>query len=443
MPRKLPNWLDSYVEYTKETESAPIFHKWIGLSMIASALRKKTFLQLGRIKVFPNLYIVIVAEPGIARKSQAIAYGVDIMSEIDHLVMSADAITREALLDDLEASATVEQMTDGSEFTHSSLSIVSKEFESFLGQKKENTRMLVMLTDLYDAQELPWRYRTKRSGTNIIPSVFLSILAATTPESLASSLPSIAIGGGLTSRIIFVWAAKGGKKQPIPKFTVEMAETRNLLIRDLSVISRIIGKYVFDTTAKEKWISWYMKYEPKAKKRICKDPAFNGWYTRKPMFLLKMSMCLAAAESQKKVIYWDKIQYAIELLEEAEYAMGRTFSAVGRSEITAEVDLVKNIIQSHKVIEEKILMQMCWRDIDSTKFDNVIATAMRSGEVVRRFKGPAKAKGIWYFWSGTLAEQMRNIEKVAKSIAVSDPKKLADTVINFCLVEEATDGEIV
>jgi len=72
--------------------------------------------------------------------------------------------------------------------------------------------MLVLLTDLFDCEELPWKYRTKHSGSNVIPSVFLNLVAATTPDALASALPSTAIGGGLTSRIMFIWADKKYKK---------------------------------------------------------------------------------------------------------------------------------------------------------------------------------------------------------------------------------------
>ena len=64
--------------------------------------------------------------------------------------------------------------------------------------------MLVFLTDLFDCRELPWKYRTKGRGDNTIENLYLNLLAATTPDSLASSLPALAIGGGLTSRILFI-----------------------------------------------------------------------------------------------------------------------------------------------------------------------------------------------------------------------------------------------
>jgi alpha-L-fucosidase len=99
--RKLKNWLDSYMEYTADTEPAKVFHHWVGMSIMAAALRKKTYVKYGRLRYYPNLYVVLVAEPGVARKSQAINFGVEIMSQVPEIQMSADAITKEALLVDL------------------------------------------------------------------------------------------------------------------------------------------------------------------------------------------------------------------------------------------------------------------------------------------------------------------------------------------------------
>jgi hypothetical protein len=396
MSRKLKNWLDGYVEYTENTESAKIFHPWIGRSMIAAALRKKVWLHLGRIKVFPNLYIVLVAEPGIVRKSQSISYGVDILNEITNVELSADAITKEALLQDLEACANDEQMPNGDMFRHSSLSVISREFESFLGQKQENTKMLVLLTDLFDCQELPWKYRTKNSGTNTIPSVYLNILGATTPESLASTLPITAIGGGLTSRIIFIWGSKKNKKIPIPFLSPKLYERREALINDLTVISRIAGGYNFSSKCQTEWEHWYMRFDERSPSRLCKDPAFNGWYSRKPMFILKLAIINAAIRHSNLIIEWEDISQAILDIEEAEGAMSQTFIAVGRSDVSPEVNMVANIIEAEGSISEPSLLQRVWRDVDAKKFYNVIDTVIKRGVARRAYTGPSGEKEIWY-----------------------------------------------
>lgn len=397
--RLLSDWISAYEGYTENTESAAIFHKWTAISVIAAVLRRKVWFNFGRIQIFPNLYIVFVSEPGIARKTQAISFGEEILTEISGITLAADVTTVQALLDDIEESVTAHLMPNGENFSHASLTISSGEFESFLGDKKDNARMLVILTDLFDCKKKPFRTRTRHSGSNEIPNPYLNLLAATTPESLANSLPSTAIGGGLTSRIIFVWAEGKRRKVDVPE--KPPAQIKDNLVKDLAVISRITGSYSFSPAGRKWWADYYNRYEEADPKRICKDPAFRGWYSRKPLFILKLATILAAAKSSVMHIEPDILDCAVRTLEEAEATMTRTFTAVGRSTVTADVDMVRNIIQTHKVISENALLQMVWRDVDSKKFDTVIHTILRSGEIRRNYQGPKGEKGIFYYWVTT------------------------------------------
>jgi len=398
MSRLLPDWINAYMKFTENTEPARQFQLWTGLSLIASALRKKVKLELGRLSIYPNMYVVFVAEPGVARKSQAIDFGMPFLENVPEIIKSADATTPQAIMDDLEKCAGQEEvMPDGSTLHHSSLSIVSREFESFLGQKKENSKMLTLLTDLFDSKELPWVYRTKHSGSNKIPSPFLNMLAATTPESLASCLPSTAIGGGLTSRMIFVYAEKRSKKCAIPIKTEEVLALEDALTKDLWKIARMVGTYKFDDEAREKWVSWYNEYEELDINRICKDPSFNGWYSRKPTYILKVSQICAASVSDEFIMKWEYIERATQLVESIESGMGYVFRAIGKSVVASEVDMVTKLIRTHRKIKEEYLLSLIWRDIDASKFDIVINTILKQGIAKRDY---AK-DGIYYYWNET------------------------------------------
>ena len=391
--RVLPDFLDAYREYTAGTESARIFHDWVGISIISSALRKKVKLDLGMLTVFPNTYIVLVAEPGKARKSVSISYGKPILKVIEDIQISADSITREALLQDLELGVTRSPLPEGGELTHASLSIISAEFESFLGQKTENAKMLVLLTDLFDAPEEPWTYKTKNMGKNTIPSVFLNILGATTPDSLAMSLPAQAIGGGFTSRVLFIWADKKEKKVPIPRQTPRVIELRKKLQKDMHTISLITGSYLMTPECVEWWEDWYLKNEELDVNRLCTDTAFNGWYSRKPMMILRIGMICAASESNNLSLKPHHLERSLAKIEEVESGMGNAFRSVGKSSITSEVDTVMNIIGANGKISEKRLMKSVWRDMDAAKFTNVIDTILSTG---RANKIIGANSDVWY-----------------------------------------------
>ena len=392
------NWLDSYLRLMENTEPARLFDKWVGYSVIASALRRKVSLQLGRLVYYPNIYVVLVAEPGVARKTQAIKYGVNFLNTIPDIRLSADSSTKEAMTDDVESSGMDELLVDGTTLRHSSLNIISKEFESFLGQKKENTRMLTALTDLFDCPD-DWSSRTKHSGSNKIINPWVNLLAATTPDSLANSLPASAVGGGLTSRIMFIWADKKKKSVAIPAMTEEELKIKEMLEKDLYRISRLSGNYTMTAECMKKWIAWYDRFdEDESGDRVCPDKSFSGWYSRKPTYIIKISILRAAAESSKLVIEWKHIEKAIEEIREVEYLMGNAFKAIGKSEISGEVDTVLQIIRNAGKISEKELMTKIWRDIDATKFINVSDTLIKTGKVVRTYKGPDESTGVWY-WS--------------------------------------------
>jgi len=398
--RRLNNWIESYLEYTYDTEPPKRFHKWAALSAISAALRKKVWFKFGRLRIHPNLFVVFVSEPGVSRKTQAISYAEEILSEVSVIVTSADAITPQAMLEDLELAKTEEMTANGTVLTHNSLSIISGEFESFLGQKRDNTKMLVLLTDLYDCKIRPYRYRTKGAGSNVIDSPFLSLLAGTTPESLASALPSTAIGGGLTSRILFVWAEKKEKKVDVPESSPEIKELKKHLIYDLTTIARIMGAYTYSPESREWWRTWYNNYEELDSNRICKDPVFRGWYSRKPTLTLKLAVLLSAAKTNSLTVKVAEFEEALATIEDNEKGMQKAFAAVGRSEITPDVALVLQIIQRQGTILEKQLMSLVWRDIDAGKFDTVISTCIKIGSVSRQYKSPQGKPGIWYSWIG-------------------------------------------
>lgn len=257
--------------------------------------------------------------------------------------------------------------------------------------------MLVALTDLFDCPE-DWSSRTRHGVSNKIVRPWVNLLAATTPESLANSLPASAVGGGLTSRILFIWADKKKRPVAIPSLTEEEIKLAEKLNHDLYQISRMSGQYALTNDCVKRWTDWYNLYdEDESGDRICTDKSFGGWYSRKPTYILKIAMIRAASESNKLVLEWKHIVGAMEEIQMVERVMGNAFKAIGRSEISADVDSVWQIIKGRGWITEKELMNSVWRDIDNTKFQNVIETLIKTGKVKREFKGPKGESGnIWY-----------------------------------------------
>ena len=392
--RNCPDWIETFCEYVSDTETPRIFAKWSAISAIAGALRKKCWFKLGRHKTYPNLYIILVAPPG-GRKSVSLNYAKELLIEgIPDVVISSESNTRESLLQDLELSATDAIIEDRTAFRYSALTVMSKEFEIFLGQKKENAKMIVTLTDLFDCTDAVWKHRTKHSGNSTIPNVYLNLAGCTTPSSLASSFPTDAIGGGLTSRMLFIYCDKREKLVPVPEWTEKEAKYKKLLLSDIAIIGGLAGEYHFSDNSRKKYDEWYIS-QTKAP-RLCRDEAFSGWYERKPIFVQKLAVINQASQHSSFTIEWNIFEKAILLVEEVEETMALAFRGVGRSDITADVYMIYTIISSRSYISDQELLALTWRDVDAKKMDQIIPTLSRSGLIRVLTQSPIGESGYFY-----------------------------------------------
>lgn len=385
MRRLNKNWLDSYMQFTSNTESLPIFNRWVGLSAISAALQKKVNMKLGRLDIFANMYVVLVADPGVARKSQAISYMTKIVSKTDGKVnVSSTASTVPAMLDTLEESIQYVQLAGGNVLRHASLSVVSKEFEVFFNTGAN--RLLPILTDMFDCEYEPWTFRTKSYGNVTLPAVYLSILAATTPVSLTTCLSDLTIGGGLTSRIIFVCADKKSQRIAFPSWSSDLQMLQISLQQDLTDIAGMVGTYEFSKGAKDFWEYWYVNYDDSQSTRIERNAKFDGWYSRKSLHILKTAMCVAASESADFVMRMRHLETAIKYVEEVELTMGNIFKTEEVKETKAE-KLILEIVQKSQGITERQLLHSVWRDITREEFYDASRSLARRGLLSKRLEG--------------------------------------------------------
>ena len=89
LKRKLSNWIESFLQYTDNTEPPFLFRKWTAISCIASAMQRKCYVEWGTSLIFyPNLYVVLVG-PSATGKGTAMNPGLDLLCEIPAIRMSA------------------------------------------------------------------------------------------------------------------------------------------------------------------------------------------------------------------------------------------------------------------------------------------------------------------------------------------------------------------
>ena len=331
--RHLPDWIDGFMQLTENSEPPILFRKWTAISAIASALQRKVRIDWGTsLTFYPNLFVVLVG-PSATGKGTVMNFALDIMSKVPAIKMSAQATSLQALIRRLkETNLTDIDMVTGEQQFHSSMSIFSKEFTVFLGY--HNRELMAALCDWYDCDSR-WKYETISRKTEEIVGVWVTLFGGTTPESVKSAIPLEAIGGGLTSRIIFIYEEKRAKLVVLPTQTQRERDLQEMLTRDLEQISMWSGQFRYTENFASEWSDWCFNAD---KNPPFYDKKFDGYMGRRRGHLMKLCMILAASHGQNGLVLTaDDLGNANILLLEAEINMSSVFKGLGKSDISALV----------------------------------------------------------------------------------------------------------
>ncbi len=380
MARSLPDWLDGYIDFTSETEPPLSYHIWTALSIITGALQRKTYFKWGHSKIYPNMYVILVGPSGQTRKGEALNIGRDFVDNLG-IPMVSQSIIREALVRALGNSlCSFPDPDTGIMEWHCSSMCISDELSVFLGQK--HVKFLADLTDWYDSRDV-WTYETKHQGTDRLMGVCLNLLGATAPDWLPSILPQEAVGGGWTSRTIFVVEEYKGKVVVNPNIVGIDEKLRENLREDLEQIHLLTGEMKFDDKALDKYIEWYTIQEKGIKKGVfpVPDPKFAGYTARRATHIKKVCMALSASRGDDMIVTLKDFERGITILEAAEKKMSRAFGGLGRARFADVTNAVLRYIMARKTIRRSEILTRFMGDVDSWSLEQ-IQTVLEQMKVV-------------------------------------------------------------
>ena len=329
LKRKLPNWLDAFMQYTDNVETASIYRKWVGIMCISSALQRKVKVEWGvGLTFYPNFYIILVGKSATG-KGTAMRPGLNIISKIPNIRLCSQATSLQALISELKDNNLTDiDIKTGDQIYHSSMTVYSEEFTVFLGY--HNNELISTLCNWYDCDEV-WEYNTIKRSKEKIHGVWVNMIGGTTPDLIRSSLPPDSIGGGLTSRIIFVYAENPDKIITLPTETKEEKLLFEYLVEDLEKISLISGSFNWTESFMDEWDRWRRE---DAINPPFSDPKFDGYCGRRKVHLMKLAMIISASYGRNDLVLTkDDLDEASTILNEVEQKMGLTFRGVGKSDI--------------------------------------------------------------------------------------------------------------
>jgi len=374
MSRKNKDWLSGYLKFVEETEPPYTYKEWVGISVIASALRRKCYLKWGHDTLYPNMFVVLVGPPGKCRKGTAMGVGKAMLKEVG-IQLAADSITREGLIRELSKATKADPDSTGKNIVmHSSLTVYSPELTVFLGYN--NLNFLSILTDWFDCANT-WEYTTKNMGQDNIKGVWLNLIGATTPELIQSALPKDAIGGGFASRVIFVYEENKEKVVPFPLISPALAKLHRDLIEDLDAIASMHGEFSITPEFMSLYADWYMAH---SEKPPFNDLRFAGYNERRPTHLRKLCIILSASMRTDRIIDGEIFHRAISILDKVEMKMPMTFRGYGKSSMADVMANMMRTIATQGTVSKRTLLQLFYNDLEGERqLDLIIQTFVTMG----------------------------------------------------------------
>jgi len=381
MARILKNWIESYVEYASVSEAPRIFHFWAGVSAVAGTLRRKVWFDQIKFVWYPSFYVVFVAPPGVATKSVTADGSMDLLRAVPGIKFGPDEVTWQQLVVAF-AAACEEFELEGEFHPMSPLTILSSEFGMMMDFK--DSKLVNLFITLWDGRK-QFEKQTKMSGNETINAPWINLLACTTPQWISSNMDANTVGGGFTSRCIFVYAEK--KERPIAyvedAVTFDYGELQQALIHDLEHISvALAGRYRLSDDAKRWGIRWYEKiwneqYQPG------NEDFMNNYLARKQAHLHKTAMVLAAAKRDELVLTLEDLQLADIMLQQTEENYRKVFQRIGRSDEAAAAARIAEEVERKGEVTLKELVRLSQIHFPNAKdFDGILESFLKGGQMI-------------------------------------------------------------
>lgn len=377
------NWISKVLDSTAESESPEVFYYWSSLAVISAVLRKNVYLERFYYKLYPNIYVLLVARSGL-RKGPPVILAKALLENVNITRVISGRNSIQAAIKDLGKAQSLE---GGGMLKDAHGILVSGEFAAFLLRDPD---AFTILTDLYDthAHEREWKNMLKHSGTDKLTKPYICLLGATNEIHFQDAVPNDAIGGGFIARTFLVHADKKRTVNPLmeaPTLVPNIKELSAYLIE----LSKLKGACEMSQKAKRVYSDWYHEF---SKQEHARDT--TGTMERIHDQILKVAMLVSLADSLELVV---KTSHLLEATERcmacASSVKQVTMGIGGKAVLASQTATVLKELLSHPegVGRVKLLQRYRW-EFDAIDLDRIVETLIQS----RAIEVFGKGVGIVY-----------------------------------------------
>lgn len=392
MARKLKaGVLEAFCKFTEGTEVPPVFAVWSGIALVSAVLGRDCFIDYDYYTIYPNLYVVLIGPSGVAKKSTPIKLITRIIKSVRPSVnILSQKMTPEGMIGALGGLYGKDGDT---QVIPSAVGIVIvSELSTLIDKNSFKSGMIGILTDLYDAED--FEYLTRSRGRELVKNPCLSLIGGSTPHWIRECIPSVAIGGGFTSRIVFVYSKGSDQLVPRPKMSDVNKQRQRDIEHDMNEISKMRGVFATSDDAGALYDKEYIAFRRGSP--LVADEGLGGYAGRRADILAKVAMVVSASRRDNRLITLDDMSVAIAFITKVEESMSKVMKAITSKEVGDIFEQIVRYIMRHKVVSRPDLIRRFRHKMTSAELNVMMQTLDEEGVVRVEVEG----KSVRYVFTG-------------------------------------------
>lgn len=371
----MSDFITSYKKHTSIYESPSSFWKWSAYGTIASVMRDKCYIRSGDSFLYPNVYLLIIAESSGQRKNRPIELSQTLVNSIDGIKTISGRSSVQALLDELARGET--DPKTGKVLKSNSATFYAPELSAGIVNDPEGMKIL---TDIYDYKTNPYKNRLRTGPSFDLQKIVFSMISGSNEEMLKTLFDISVIKGGFLARTFLVVPDEFRPSNSLLRVDHEaLKKSKGEVISHLTAVNSIGGEFNLQADAIDEFEKWYNPFRQayKAKKES------SGIIGRIHTHILKLSMILAANELSKSITK-AHIECAIQecLLLIPNYSIFTMNSS--KSDLAqAGAFIIQDLLESPDYTgSRKDILRAHWMDgVDNEMMDKVASTLESAGMI--------------------------------------------------------------
>jgi len=295
IPYVPPNtFIADYMAMMEDQETPTIYDFICACWCLSVAMGREVIVDRPRAPVHLNMYVILVSESGIMRKSTSIRIATGIVRQFlaeqkSPILLFESKTTMGMMLNELSKSSKETGRSQGI--------LVASELAAVLGRGGGLSGLPALLTDLYDCPDERIGGGSLNTGSFNLQDVYFSFLGGSTPSWLAKAVRPEVIEGGFTSRCYFINGRN--RKRTIAWPEGEGNDDGRLnLVSQLSAIytsSKSYRRIGITDAARARFTSWYES------RPIHKDAFRESFESREDAHILRFAGLFAINEGHWQI----------------------------------------------------------------------------------------------------------------------------------------------